>query len=226
MWALRKFEASVNAEVGNPDRDAEHPVLDLAVLRDQNDQRAFGLEPHEFDMLEPLIRLRGEHHAGGAAKSREQTRSFGQHRLDRLRLARGRDLRLDRLAVVLGEIADLHQGVDEEAQPHLGRQPAGRGMRRVDEAELLEIRHDIAHRGRRQGHRQNARQIARADRLAGRQIALDHLAEDFARTLVELGQAQLVGADRNIVGRHGQSPPIPQQLSISGASFQAAPYAR
>ena len=97
-----------------------------------------------------------------------------------------RDLSFDRIAIMFGEIADLHQGVDEKPQTDLGRQPAGRSMRRVDQSELLEIRHDVAHRSRRQGHRQDARQIARTDRFAGRQIALDDQAKDFARALVEL----------------------------------------
>ena len=118
-------------------------------------------------------------------------------------LARGRDLRLDRLAVLFGEIADLHQRVDEEAQSELGRQPARGRVRRINEAELFQIGHDVAHRGRRQRHRQNARQIARAYWLAGRQIALDDLAKDFARTLVELGEAQLVRGERKVMAGQG-----------------------
>ncbi len=126
---------------------------------------------------------------------------FGQHRVDRLRGAGRRDLRLDRLPVALGHIADLHQRVDEEAQAPLGRQPPGRGVRRIDEAELLEVRHDVAHGGRRQGHRDDAREVARADRLAGRQIAFDDLAEDLARALVELREARLRWSERNVL-RH------------------------
>ena len=152
------------------------------------------------------IRFRGEHHAGGAAQAREQARGFGQHRFDRFRLAGRRDLRLDRLAVVLGEIADLHQRIDEEAQPHFGRQPPGRSVRRIDQPELFEIGHDVAHRSRRQGHRQDARQIARADRLAGREIALDDLAKNLARTLVELGEAQLVHAQRKVMAGQDAKP--------------------
>ena len=38
-------------------------------------------------------------------------------------------LRLDRAAVCLGEVADLHQRIDEEAQAQFGRQPPGRGVR-------------------------------------------------------------------------------------------------
>ena len=83
-------------------------------------------------MLEPLVRFRREHHAGGTAQPRQKTRGFGQHGFDRLCLAQTRDLRLNRLAVVLGEVADLHQRVDEKSKPNLGRQTAGRGMRRID----------------------------------------------------------------------------------------------
>ena len=102
----------------------------------------------------------------------------------------------------LGEIADLHQGIDEKAQAEFGRQPAGRGMRRIDQAELLEIRHHVAHRGRRQRHRDQARDVARADGFAGRQIALDDLTKNVARTLVELGEPGMRRdqADRIVVG--------------------------
>ena len=75
--------------------------------------------------------------------------------------AGGRDLRFDRAAVVLGEVADLHQRIDEEAQTQFGRQPAGRGVRRIDEAELFEVRHDVAHRGGRQRHRHDHARILR-----------------------------------------------------------------
>ena len=76
------------------------------------------------------------------------------------------DLRLDDAALLVGEVAELHEGVDEEAQALLRRQPAGRDMRRVDEAEMLEVAHHVADGGRRQRRRQHARQVARADRLA------------------------------------------------------------
>jgi len=62
-------------------------------------------------------------------------------------------------------------------------------MRGIDEAERLEVRHDVAHRGRRQRHGQRTAQIARADRLAGGEIGLDDALEDLARALVELAQA-------------------------------------
>src|SRR5262249_11259778 len=51
---------------GQADWNIENPVLDLPVLSDQNHHGALGLEPYEFDVLEPRIRFGGEHHAGGA----------------------------------------------------------------------------------------------------------------------------------------------------------------
>ena len=77
----------------------------------------------------------------------------------------------------------------KKRRPDLGRQAAGAGVRRVDQARSLEVRHDVADRGRRQRHRQDAREVARADRLAGRQIALDDPPEDLARALVRAPRA-------------------------------------
>ncbi len=48
---------------------------------------------------------------------------LAERRLDRLRPADRRQLALDRLPFGVGEVADLHQGVDEEAQAEFGRQP-------------------------------------------------------------------------------------------------------
>ena len=183
-------------------RNVDDAVLDLAFLGDQHDQRPLGLEPHELDVLEMNIGLRGQHHAGRAGQPGEHARGFVEHGLHRL--AGGRDLGLHGAPLVFGEVADLHQGVDEESQPELGRQPPGRGVRGVDQPELLEVRHHVAHGGRRQRGGDQARDIARAHRLAGRQIALDDLAENLARALVELREADLALADLDIA-RHQRS---------------------
>ena len=206
MRALRKFVASDKRRTGQPGRQREDAVLDLPVLGNQHHQRALGLEPHELDVLEPRVRFHRQHHAGRARQPRQHAGGFGQHRIDRFRGAGGGDLRLDRLAVVLGQVADLHQRIDEEAQAPLGRQPARRGVRRIDEAELFEVRHDVAHRGRRQRHRDQAREIARADRLAGRKVALDDLPEDLARALVELREACLAPIRGEYLGTPALSP--------------------
>ena len=202
------------------DRQIDDAVLDLAVLADQHDQRPFGLEPHEFDVLQPHVRLRGQHHAGRVGQSGQQARGLGQHVLDRL--AGAGDLGLDLAPLALVEVADLHQRIDEEAQAQLRRQPPGRGVRRIDQAELLEVRHDVAHRSGRQRRGDQPRQIARAERLAGGQIALDDLAENLARALVELRQADLRPADGNVLRHAKPSPPAPE-LSIRRQDFKPGP---
>src|SRR5712691_90669 len=113
----------------------------------------------------------------------------------------GLDLGFDGAALVLGEVADLQERVDEEAQPKLGGQAAGAGVRRIDEAERLQVRHDVAHRRRRQRHGQQARDMTRAHRLASRQILVDDMAEDLARTFVELREADFGRSDANVDGQ-------------------------
>src|SRR3954464_7672407 len=61
-------------------------------------------------------------------------------------------------------------------------------MRRVDQAELLEVRHHVTDRGRRQRHRDQTRNVARADGFAGREITLDDLTKNVPRALVELSE--------------------------------------
>ena len=72
-------------------------------------------------------------------------------------------------------------------------------------ADLEQLGHHVAHRGRRQRNRDQARDIARADGFAGRQITLDDLPKNIARALIELGEP-------GIAARSGQSdrggPPI------------------
>ena len=167
------------------ERHVDHPVLDMARLGHRHDQRSAGAEIDELDVLQRLLGL-GRHHQAGAARQAGQQ---GGRLLQRLRdAAAGRGAaRLDALALVLGEVADLEQAVDEQFQPGVGRQPAGRGVRRVEQAEILQVGHDVADGGGRQRLGELAGERPRADRLAGLDIALDHLAQDLARALVQLG---------------------------------------
>ena len=61
-------------------------------------------------------------------------------------------------------------------------------MRREDEADLFQRLHDVADGGRRQRRREKPGQIARADRLAGREIALDDPSKDVERALIEAAE--------------------------------------
>src|SRR5205823_13071205 len=103
--------------------------------------------------------------------------------------------------VELAEVADLQQRVDDEAQAEFGRQSPGRRVRRINETELLQVRHHVAHGGGRERRRDQAGDIARAYRFAGSKVAFDDLPEDVARALVELSEAHLRRADRDVVGQ-------------------------
>ena len=126
-----------------------------------------------------------EHQAGAARQARQHLAGLGQHMLQRGAAARRLDLRLDHAALLVGEIAEFHEGIDEEAQPLLRRKPARRDMRRIDEAEMLQIAHDVAHRRRRQRVRKHTGQVARADRLAVLKIGIDDQPENVARARVQ-----------------------------------------
>ena len=95
-----------------------------------------------------------------------------------------RHLSFDRAPILFRQVADLHQRVDEETEAQFGRKSPRRSMGRVNQPELFQVRHHVPDGGRRQRNWQQARQISRTDRLAGRQITLDNLAENLARTLV------------------------------------------
>src|SRR5262249_912904 len=82
-----------------------------------------------------------------------------------------------------------------------GRQSPGRRVRRINETELLQVRHHVAHGGGRERRRDQAGDITRAYRFAGSKVAFDNLPEDIARALVELSEAHLRRADRDVVGQ-------------------------
>ena len=195
-----------------PGRQVEEAVLDRAVLRHQHHEGAGRIEAHELHVLQARVLLARDDDAGAARQAGQERGSLRQRRLEGVAGGGGPDLCLDALALVDGEIADLEERVDEEAQADLRRQAPGAGMGRVDQPGMLQIRHDVAHGGGRQGHRQDAGDVARPDRLAGRQIALDDAPEDLARALVQLREgAGLIGRTGflgrpvhrwNVIGRY------------------------
>src|SRR3546814_7921597 len=94
-------------------------------------------------MLQRVAGLRRQHQAGAARQAGERLGGFFQHL--RHRAAVGGNLAFDAGALVLGEVADLQQAVDAEAQAKVGRQAPGGGVRREQQAEVLEVRHTIAY---------------------------------------------------------------------------------
>ena len=53
-------------------------------------------------------------------------------------------------AVLLGLWTDLQKPMHEEPQAKIGRQAAGRTVRRIKQSRFLQIRHHVANRGRAQ----------------------------------------------------------------------------
>jgi hypothetical protein len=120
---------------------------------------------------------------GVAGQPGERVRRVAEHGLDAPPPAGA--LGLDRPTLLVRQAADLEQPVDVEAQARLGGQPAGRGVGRVEEAQLLQVRHHVADGRRGELVLQAPRDRARAHRLAGGDVGVDDLAEDLARAGVE-----------------------------------------
>ena len=170
---------------GQAPGDRHHPVLDGPILGDQHRQRPLGLQPHEFDMLEALVILGRHHDPRAPREARQHARGLGQHALQRQIARGGGDLRVDAVALVERQVADFEQGVHEKAQAQLGGQAPGAGVGGVDEAQLLQVLHDIADRGGGEGHGQQARELARPHRLARGEVGIDDAFENLARTIIQ-----------------------------------------
>src|SRR5690606_21898872 len=80
----------------------------------------------------------------------------------------------------------LDQAVDEHAQPARGRGAAGRGVRRREQADLLEVREDVADRGRTDVEPGVARQRLRSHRLAVADVASDQRPQQLPGAWVQV----------------------------------------
>ena len=218
MRALRKLVASDSAEVGRPGGSARMRFSTCPSSATSTTSARSGSSRTNSICLSRVFDLRRQHHAGGARQPGQHAGGFGQHRR--------RPTSTVPAAATCASIAWRSCSVrspicisasTKKRKPEFGRQPPRRGVRRIDEAELLEVRHDVAHRGRRQRHRDDAREIARADRLAGREIALDDLAEDLARALVELREARLGRSGGTVLGHRPCLRPGPRIVHQDGA---------
>ena len=134
-------------------------------------------------MAQRALGFRRQHQAGRRRQAGQHGAGLGQRVLQAA--AGGRERGGDRLALLLGQFAELQQPVDEQPQALVGRQAAGRGVRREQQAGLGQVGHDVADRRRRQAHGQPAGQGAAADRLAGLDVLLDDLAQHRGRAGVE-----------------------------------------
>jgi hypothetical protein len=130
------------------ERHVDDPVLDRAVLTHHDHERAARAEADELDVPQLFVGPRRHDQGGAMRQPAQQARGLLQHLVgaEAGRLA----LRFDVRTLVARQVADFQDAVDEQPQPRLRRQPARRGVRRIQQPQLLEIRHDIADRRRRQ----------------------------------------------------------------------------
>jgi hypothetical protein len=92
---------------------------------------------------------------------------------------------LDFLDLLVMQGLQLEQGVDEEAVALVGGYAPGRCVRRGDEAQILQIRHDVADGGRGEAQARIARQGTGADGLPVANVILDQGLEQQLRPLVQ-----------------------------------------
>jgi hypothetical protein len=152
--------------------ELDDAVLHLAVVEDEHYQHPVLGQRHEFDLGDRgRAGARQGDDAGEPGRAREQLRD-GRNQVGGA-VATRLDLAADLGGRRLIERTQLQQRIDEEAVTLVGRHPAGGGMGRGDEAELLEIRHHVADRSRGKLQARFARQGTRADRLAVADVGLD-----------------------------------------------------
>ena len=117
-------------------------------------------------MLEARIDFGRQHDAGAAGEVGKEARRLGQRSLEAAALRRGTNLGVNPRPILAAKIAEFEQSIDEEPQAVLRRKAPSARMRRVDQAQLLEVLHDVSDGGRRQRNRQHPREMPRSDGLA------------------------------------------------------------
>ena len=142
-----------------------------------------GRQRDELDLAERRLFLGRDDHARVARQARQQARRLADQIVEQV--AGLAAFLLDGQTLVGRQIADLQEGIDIEPETGLGRQAPGAGMGRVQQADVFQVRHHVAHRGRRQRGREPPRNRARADGFAGLDVFVDDNAENFPRSLVK-----------------------------------------
>ena len=142
----------------------DEPVLDPAVGRDEHRDQLAVAQRHELDALEPLLVGIGRDDHRGVL--REIARA-GATRAARPRRA---SAPMTRSRISSRSRGDRPRTLSSESmknrRPDVGRHAARRGVALLEQAQLLEVGHHVAHGRRRQPEIVAARDRARADRVA------------------------------------------------------------
>jgi hypothetical protein len=159
-------------------------VFDEAILKDEDGEDFTRRELDELHLFHRAAHFWCDDEAGAGREAREERSCLFKDFCDRtvLRGTGG----FDAAAVVLCEIAELHQAVDVKTDALFGRQSSGGCVRRIEQAGLLEIRHGVADAGGGQAEPCDLGNRVRADGLACGEVGIDDKAEDGPRTVVQL----------------------------------------
>ena len=170
----------------------------MTIAKDQNHQSPVGTQADEFYVPDRGLVFGGQNQTGPLRQAR-QSRTDAVQKCGHVGFV-SIHRRIDLLAVLLGHGADLKDAIDEHPQTHLRRHPSGRYVRAAQQAQKLQILHDVAHGGGADLFGHGPGQHARPDGIARGQIPLDHAAKHLARSVGHVGQ------DRGSVGQARASP--------------------
>ncbi len=149
-------------------------------------------------------------HASALRQARQQVGGVGQRVLDTARARRLAQPLVDLGGLVSRPAAPARAAHRRRTAVPLGGQAPGAGVRREDEPGVLEVRHDVAHGGRREVGGQDARDRARPHGLAGFDVGFDETPEDIARALSSAASAESFSSfmEWNVESDPAGQPPV------------------
>ena len=164
-------------------RNVQDFVLDLAVVDHEDGEHPMSRQRQELDLAQ--CRLRSPRHRDDAGEARDGRQQMRYRQCQRLRIAgRVGHALAEALQLVALRWRELDERVDEEPIAFDRRHAASRCVRRADEAELFEIRNDVANRRRAQIQPRLARQSARAHGLPVANVFIDEKPQKSLRAFV------------------------------------------
>jgi hypothetical protein len=160
----------------------QDPVLHIALRGHDDQQHAALRQAQELDVAERRLGALGRHDDAREMGELREQRPGGSEQLLR---PVGGELALETVDLALLERFHDHQAIDEEPVTLRRRHAARRGVRARDVTQLLEIRHDVANRRRRELQPGLPRQNARADRQTVDDEPLDQRLEQILCTGIQ-----------------------------------------
>ena len=163
----------------------EDPVLHIVVGEHQDRQYPLAVQRHEIHVLErELLALGHADHADEMGHRRHQLRRAAQQALG---AGARRQFRAQPRHLAVGQRLDLQQAVDEHPVALRSGHAAGRGVRRRQQAHVLQLGQDVADRGRADIQPRVTGQGLRPHGLAVADVARDQRPQQQPRARIEKG---------------------------------------